>query len=73
MLSVNIMNRTLLFFPQFCFSCVKYVPEPEDTQLLKCALELYLQFEQYPDALNIAIQLNDLDMVKDILKLCTGE
>uniref|UniRef100_T2MDL8 26S proteasome non-ATPase regulatory subunit 2 n=1 Tax=Hydra vulgaris TaxID=6087 RepID=T2MDL8_HYDVU len=57
----------------YLISCVKYVPEPENTQLLKCALELYLKYEHFPDALNIAIQLNDLNMVKQILKLCMGD
>jgi len=50
------------------FSCVKYVPEPEDAELLKCALKIFLQYKCYPEALNLAIQLNDLDIIKDIFK-----
>jgi len=42
-------------------SCVKYVPEPEDTELLKCAVEIFLKFDCYPEALNLAIALNDMD------------
>ncbi|XP_057297932.1 26S proteasome non-ATPase regulatory subunit 2-like [Hydractinia symbiolongicarpus] len=53
-------------------SCVKYVPEPEDSQLLKCALDIYLKFNCFPEALNLAIQLNDIDLIKQIFKDCTG-
>ena len=49
-------------------SCVKYVPEPEDTELLKCAVEIFLKFDCYPEALNLAIALNDMDMIKDIFR-----
>lgn len=54
------------------FSCVKYVPEPEDAELLKCALKIYQKYECYPEAMNLAIQLNDLDLIKEIFKGCTG-
>lgn len=49
-------------------SCVKYVPEPEDTELLKCALKIFLKYDCYPEALNLAIQLNDMDLIKEIFK-----
>jgi len=49
-------------------SCVKYVPEPEDSELLKCALRIFLNYEHYPEALNLAIQLNDMDLIKEIFK-----
>jgi 26S proteasome regulatory subunit N1 len=49
-------------------SCVKYVPEPEDTELLKCAVQIFLKFDCYPEALNLAIALNDMDMIKDIFR-----
>lgn len=45
---------------------MKYVPEPEDSSLLKCALNIFLKYECYPEALNLAIQLNDMDVIKDI-------
>lgn len=54
------------------FSCVKYVPEPEDAELLKCALKIYQKYQCYPEAMNLAIQLNDLDLIKEIFKGCTG-
>ncbi len=52
------------------FSCVPYVPEPEDSNLLKTALNLYRKFKQYPDAMQCAIQLNDMELVKEIFMSC---
>jgi len=52
-------------------SCVNYVPEPEDTELLKCALNIYLKFDCFPEAMTLAIQLNDMELVKKIFVSCT--
>ena len=52
------------------YSCVAYVPEPENTNLLKTALELYRKFNRFPDALLCAVQLNDMDLVKEIFLSC---
>jgi len=49
-------------------SCVKYVPEPEDTELLKCAVKIFLKYDCYVQALNLGIALNDMDMIKDIFR-----
>jgi len=49
-------------------SCVKYVPEPEDAELLKCALQIFLKYDCFPEALNLGIQLNDMELIKDIFK-----
>lgn len=56
----------------FClFSCVAYVPEPENMTLLKTALSLYRKFDQYADAVLIAMQLGDMDIVREIFTTCT--
>ena len=54
----------------FVFSCVAYVPEPENITLLKTALSLYRKFEQYADAVLIAMQLCDMDIVQEIFTTC---
>lgn len=55
----------------FCFdSCIPYVPDPENTNLLKTALGIYRKFNQYADALFVAIQLNDIDLIKEIYESC---
>lgn len=53
----------------FC-SCVAYVSEPENTNLLKCALQLFRKFNRYPEALKIAMQLNDITLIEEIFLAC---
>ena len=51
-------------------SCVKYVPEPEDSVLLHTALKIFRKFHCYPQALRLALMLNDLPLVKEIFLEC---
>jgi 26S proteasome regulatory subunit N1 len=51
-------------------SCVPYVPEPDDTKLLRTACKLYRHYDQYPLALRCAIQLNDMDLIRDLANTC---
>ncbi|XP_031550195.1 26S proteasome non-ATPase regulatory subunit 2-like [Actinia tenebrosa] len=53
-------------------SCVNYVPEPEDSTLLRTALSIFRKFDKLPEALNLAIQLNDIELVKEIFTSCAG-
>ena len=55
-----------------CYSCVSYVPEPEDSTLLKTALNIFRKFDHQPEAMKLAVQLNDVDLIKDIFLSCTG-
>lgn len=57
----------------YLLSCVPYVPEPEDTVLLKIVFELYLKFTQYLLAMRCAIQLNDMDLVQQVMRECKDE
>ena len=52
------------------FSCVPYVPDPENTTLLRTSLSLYRKFHKYPEALRCAIQINDTDLVHEIFNSC---
>ncbi|XP_034935656.1 26S proteasome non-ATPase regulatory subunit 2 [Chelonus insularis] len=52
-------------------SCVPYVADPENSTLLKAAWKLYRKFRQYPQALRLAMQLNDLNLVGYIFLSCT--
>jgi 26S proteasome regulatory subunit N1 len=49
---------------------VPYVPDPENTTLLKTALSIYRKFNQYAEAIFIAVQLGDIDLVKEIFLSC---
>ena len=51
-------------------SCVKYVPEPEDSILLHTTIKTYLKFKQFPQALRLAMMLNDRDLIKKIFHEC---
>lgn len=52
-------------------SHVRYVPEPEDTELLKTCCDVYLKFKQYPQALRMAMMLNDLKLVREVFEGCS--
>ena len=52
---------------------MKYVPEPEDSVLLHIALKVYRQFKRYPQALRLALMLNDMDLTKEIFLECPDE
>ncbi|XP_017771918.1 PREDICTED: 26S proteasome non-ATPase regulatory subunit 2 [Nicrophorus vespilloides] len=63
----NIYNRVCLYLT----SCVPYVADPENTTLLKTALMLFRKFEQYPQALRLAMQLNDHQLIEEIFTSCS--
>ena len=51
-------------------SCVAFVPDPENVKLLQCALNIYQKFNQWPQALRVAMQLNNTELVGEILRTC---
>ncbi|CAF0712055.1 unnamed protein product [Brachionus calyciflorus] len=54
----------------YLLSCVPYVPEPEDTILLRTAFKIYTKFQQDVLALRCAIQLNDMDLMQNVFYNC---
>lgn len=60
-------------YPRVCLylqSCVAYVPDPENLNLLRCALNLFRKFNQYTQSMRIALQLNDLSIIEEIFTTC---
>nr|CAH7738587.1 unnamed protein product [Callosobruchus chinensis] len=51
-------------------SCVPYVADPENITLLQSALLLFRKFKQYPQALRLAMQLNDHALIEEIFTSC---
>lgn len=51
-------------------SCVPYTAEPENTTLLITAIKIFRKFDRLPDALRLAMQLNDMELIKDIFFSC---
>ena len=66
-------TRHLVWLWVFLFSVVPYVPDPENVNLLKATLSIYRKFDQFADALLVAIQLNDFKLIQDIYKSCTDQ
>ncbi|CAG9816749.1 unnamed protein product [Phaedon cochleariae] len=62
----NIYQRVCLYLT----SCVAYVADPENTTLLQTALLLFRKFKQYPQALRLAMQLNDHSLIEEIFTSC---
>lgn len=52
-------------------SCVPYAPDPENTNLMKTALEIYLKFDKFCEAMFVALQLNEDELIEDIFTKCT--
>lgn len=52
-------------------SCAQYEPEPEDRIILKVALESYRKVQKWPDALRVALRMNDSELAKEIFDSCT--
>lgn len=50
--------------------CVPYVPDPENINLLKTALNLSRKFEQYTQAMRLAMMLNDIPLIEEIITSC---
>lgn len=63
----NIYSRVCLYLT----SCVPYVADPENTTLLQTALLLFRKFKQYPQALRLAMQLNNHLLIEEIFTSCT--
>ncbi|KAJ4729749.1 26S proteasome non-ATPase regulatory subunit 2-like [Melia azedarach] len=59
-------KRTCLYLT----SAAKYLPGPDDMLVLDIAYMIYLKFEEFPNALQIALFLDNLQYVKQIFTSC---
>jgi 26S proteasome regulatory subunit N1 len=55
---------------QYLISCVKYVQEPMNSRLLETAFDLHMTYQSYPQAILVAMQLNDMDLVRRVFLSC---
>ncbi|CAG2160860.1 unnamed protein product [Oppiella nova] len=51
-------------------SCVPFVPDPENTTLMKTALNIFIKFHKYSEALRIGMHLQDLKQILNIFERC---
>lgn len=50
--------------------CVPYVADPENVTLLRTALNLSRKFNQYTQAMRLALMLNDMTLIRQIFTEC---
>ena len=56
--------RTCLYLT----SCTAYLPEDDDSKVMQTAYQIYTKEKQYPDAMKVALMMNDQVM----LSLCNN-
>eukprot|EP00960_Hanusia_phi_P025651 745798-Hanusia_phi.AAC.5 len=54
-------------------SCASYVPEPEDSMIYNVVFQIYKKVNRFPEALRIAIRLNDAQLAEEVLTSCEDE
>ncbi|KAL4620465.1 hypothetical protein ACB092_06G156000 [Castanea dentata] len=59
-------RRTCLYLT----SSARYLPGPDDMLVLDIAYMIYLKFEEYPNALQIALFLDNMQYVKQVFTSC---
>jgi 26S proteasome regulatory subunit N1 len=51
-------------------SCAQYVPCPEDTEMYKVVLQIYVKMKQPAEALAVALKINSTDSIREVLNGC---
>lgn len=54
----------------YLICCVPFVADPDNIMALNTAIRIFLKFKKYSEALPVAIQLGDMEMIKSILNNC---
>ena len=54
----------------YLISCVPFVADPDNIVALNTAIRIFLKFKKYSEALPVAIQLGDMDVIESILTKC---
>ena len=53
----------------YLVSCVPFVSDPENANLMKAALSIFRKLSQFPQAMRLALQLIDKELIEDLLLL----
>lgn len=56
---------------QYLLACVPFVPEPENETLMRTCLALFRKFEKWPQAMQMALKLNDLPSITEVFLSCS--
>ncbi|XP_002120594.3 26S proteasome non-ATPase regulatory subunit 2-like [Ciona intestinalis] len=71
---LNFVDKTT--YTRVCLylvSCVPYAAEPENTNLLQTAVQVFRKFDCLPEALRLAMQLNDMELIVEIFLSCKDQ
>uniref|UniRef100_F6UXR3 26S proteasome non-ATPase regulatory subunit 2 n=1 Tax=Ciona intestinalis TaxID=7719 RepID=F6UXR3_CIOIN len=71
---LNFVDKTT--YARVCLylvSCVPYAAEPENTNLLQTAVQVFRKFDCLPEALRLAMQLNDMELIVEIFLSCKDQ
>lgn len=49
----------------YLVSCCSYLPEPDDTAVLRTAYQIFMKLKQYPDAIRLAMRMKDQALVQE--------
>ncbi|KAG6331642.1 hypothetical protein ID866_7447 [Astraeus odoratus] len=61
LVDVNTFGRVCTYMDR----CVNLLPPPDDVTFLRTIHKVYLQFSKFPEALSIAIRLNDANLIRE--------
>lgn len=54
----------------YLICCVPFVADPDNIMALNTAIRIFLKFKKYSEALPVAVQLGDMEMIESILNSC---
>uniref|UniRef100_A0A6G1SC44 26S proteasome non-ATPase regulatory subunit 2 n=1 Tax=Aceria tosichella TaxID=561515 RepID=A0A6G1SC44_9ACAR len=54
----------------YLICCVPFVADPDNIMALNTAIRIFLKFKKYSEALPVAVQLGDMDLIESILTTC---
>ncbi|CAG9462282.1 unnamed protein product [Pedinophyceae sp. YPF-701] len=60
-------RRTCLYL----VSCCSYLPDPDNTEVLEVAYDIYMKVEQYTDAMRLSLRLNDPPRIRRTFATCS--
>ncbi|KAH7882342.1 26S proteasome regulatory complex non-ATPase subcomplex Rpn1 subunit [Phlebopus sp. FC_14] len=60
LVDVNTFGRVCIYMDR----CINLLPPPDDVTFLRTIHKIYLQFSKFPEALSIAIRLNDAELIR---------
>jgi len=72
-LDLLIANVDVKAYPRvtlYLMNCVPYVPGPEDSIILNTVLAIFEKFEQWAQAMQVAIKLNDVPTIQNVFFRC---